>query len=73
MPTLQPTDRTGQSVDDIYRTSLRMGDYGVRTASRRSWPRINQLRWRNAVILGHNYMEAPCFPPSPITWATRWT
>lgn len=70
MPTLQPTDRTGQSVDDIYRDlAARMGDYTpafeLRVKAELAHE-INQLKVaRNAVILGHNYMEAALFHTIP--------
>ena len=70
MPTLQPVDRTGQSVDDIYRDLVsRMGDYTpafeLRVKAELAYE-INQLKVaRNAVILGHNYMEAALFHTIP--------
>ncbi len=70
MPTLQPTDRTGQSVDDIYRDlAARMGGYTpafeLRVKAELAYE-INQLKVaRNAVILGHNYMEAALFHTIP--------
>lgn len=70
MTTLQPIDRTGMSVDDHYQElKARIGDY---TPDFELWMKaelaheINQLKLeRNAVILGHNYMEPALFHSVP--------
>ncbi|OQA46080.1 MAG: Quinolinate synthase A [Chloroflexi bacterium ADurb.Bin325] len=70
MPTLQSLDRTAQSVDEIYQSLVaRMGDYTpafeLRVKAELAHE-INQLKVaRNAVILGHNYMEAALFYTIP--------
>ncbi len=66
MTTLQPIDRTGMSVDDHYQElKARIGDYtpdfelDEGGAGARDQPA--EARSRNAVILGHNYMEPALF------------
>jgi quinolinate synthase len=70
MTTLQPVDRTAMSVDDLYSDlQARMGaytpDFELRLKAEMAYE-INRLKVaRNAVILGHNYMEAALFHTIP--------
>ena len=70
MPTLQPTDRTGQPVGVIYEElKRRIGEYTpefeLRIKAELAFE-INRLKVeRNAVILGHNYMEPALFHSIP--------
>ena len=70
MSTLDPRDRTAMSVEDIYHDlKARLGDIapdfelGVKAELAYE---VNQLKvQRNAVILGHNYMEPALFHSVP--------
>jgi quinolinate synthase len=70
MTTLQSIDRTNMSVDDIYRElKYRIGEYTpdfeLRVKAELAHE-INRLKLeRNAVILGHNYMEPALFHSVP--------
>ena len=70
MSTLDPHDRTRMSVEDIYHElKARLGDYTpdfeLRVKAELAYE-INQLKvQRNAVILGHNYMEPALFHSVP--------
>ena len=70
MSTLDPRDRTTMSVEDIYRDlKAKLGDYTpdfeLRIKAELAYE-INQLKvQRNAVILGHNYMEPALFHSVP--------
>ncbi len=70
MTTLEPIDRTGMSVDDLYRElKARIGEYTpdfeLRVKAELAYE-INRLKVeRNAVILGHNYMEPALFHSVP--------
>ena len=70
MSTLDPRDRTAMSVEDIYRDlKAKLGDYTpdfeLRIKAELAYE-INQLKIeRNAVILGHNYMEPALFHSVP--------
>ncbi len=70
MSTLQSIDRTKMSVEDIYRElKHRIGEYTpdfeLRIKAELAYE-INQLKLeRNAVILGHNYMEPALFHSVP--------
>ena len=70
MTTLATVDRTDLSVDEIYSDlKARIGDYTpdfeLQVKAELAWE-INQLkRERNAVILGHNYMEPALFHSVP--------
>ena len=70
MSTLQPIDRTGMSAEDIYEgLKARIGEYTpdfeLRVKAELAYE-INQLKIeRNAVILGHNYMEPALFHSVP--------
>ncbi len=70
MTTLQPIDRTWMSADDIYaELKARIGEYTpdfeLRVKAELAYE-INQLKLeRNAVILGHNYMEPALFHSVP--------
>jgi len=70
MTTLQSIDRTWMSVDDIYdELKARIGEYTpefeLRIKAELAFE-INQLKLeRNAVILGHNYMEPALFHSVP--------
>jgi quinolinate synthase len=70
MPTLQPTDHTGQTVEEIYEElKRRIGaytpDFELRIKAEQAFE-VNRLKvQRNAVILGHNYMEPALFHSIP--------
>lgn len=70
MTTLQSIDRTWMSVDEIYdELKARIGEYTpdfeLRIKAELAYE-INQLKLeRNAVILGHNYMEPALFHSVP--------
>lgn len=70
MTTLDVTDHSGMSVAEIYADlDRRMGDYTpafeLQIKAELAWE-INQLKKeRNAVILGHNYMEPALFHTVP--------
>jgi quinolinate synthase len=70
MTTLESIDRTSMSVDDLYRgLKARIGgytpDFELRAKAELAYE-INQLKVeRNAVILGHNYMEPALFHSVP--------
>ncbi len=70
MTTLQSIDRTRMSVDDLYRDlKARIGEYTpdfeLRVKAELAYE-VNQLKIeRNAVILGHNYMEPALFHSVP--------
>src|SRR5512137_1794853 len=70
MSTLDPRDRTAMSVEDIYHDlKTRLGDispdFELRIKAELAYE-INQLKvQRNAVILGHNYMEPALFHSVP--------
>ena len=70
MSTLESRDRTKMSVEDIYRElKSRLGDaapdFELRIKAELAYE-INQLKvQRNAVILGHNYMEPALFYSVP--------
>jgi len=70
MTTLQSIDRTWMSVDDIYdELKARLGEYTpefeLHIKAELAYE-INQLKLeRNAVILGHNYMEPALFHSVP--------
>ena len=68
--TLTVTDRTAMSVDEIYEELVaKLGEYTpefeLRVQAELAWE-VNQLKvQRNAVILGHNYMEPALFHSVP--------
>ena len=68
--TLTVTDRTGMSVDEIYEELVaKLGEFTpefeLRVQAELAWE-VNQLKvQRNAVILGHNYMEPALFHSVP--------
>ncbi|MEZ4767244.1 MAG: quinolinate synthase NadA [Caldilineales bacterium] len=68
--TLTTVDRTGMTVDEIYEELVaKIGEYTpafeLRVQAELAWE-VNQLkRQRNAVILGHNYMEPALFHSVP--------
>ena len=70
MTTLQRVDRSRMSVDDIFADlQTKIGDYApafeLRLQAELAYE-INQLkRQRNAIILGHNYMEPALFHSVP--------
>ncbi len=70
MSTLAPHDRTKMSVEDIYqelktRLSDISPDFELRAKAELAYE-VNQLKvQRNAVILGHNYMEPALFHSVP--------
>jgi quinolinate synthase len=70
MPTLQTTDHTGQTVEEIYaELKRRIGaytpDFELRIKAELAHE-VNRLKAeRNAVILGHNYMEPALFHSIP--------
>ena len=68
--TLTVTDRTAMSVDEIYEELVaKLGEFTpefeLRVQAELAWE-VNQLKvQRNAVILGHNYMEPALFHSVP--------
>jgi quinolinate synthase len=70
MTTLQSIDRTSMTVDEIYaELDAKIGEYTpefeLRIQAQLAYE-VNQLkRERNAVILGHNYMEPALFHSVP--------